>query len=203
MQEVMYLGNLKTTNTKYGQFVRGRTVDLDDIMAKEVLKIRGFIVPFFLAKYIGSNSDRKISVRRGVISCLRGLWVKLPLSIRYKIRGDSQFQVGPDCKNNIANAILSKQKVDVEKRRVSISHPKPKHRFPVKEEKVASPVSVVQPKIIVERKLSSLGLPKRLLAILKKEEITKDTQVPSKTKLLKIRGIGSASANQILSKIGE
>ena len=73
LQEVMYVGNLQVARTKYGQFVRGKRVDLDTLIAREVLKIKGFIIPYFLARYKGPDSVRKIRIRENIVNCQRGV----------------------------------------------------------------------------------------------------------------------------------
>jgi len=146
-QEVMYVGNLKVVRTRQGQFVRGKRVDLDLLIAREVLKLPGFIIPYFLAKYKGPDSVRKIRVKDEVIDCQKGLWVKLPITIGYKIRGDSHFQVGPEGKDKIAPAILERQAAEEEKKRkVSVSRPK------LVQQKKSTATSVAITKPVVEKK---------------------------------------------------
>lgn len=207
-QEVMYVGNLKVARIKYGQFVRGKRVDLDILIAREVLKIPGFIIPYFLAKYTGPDSVRKIRVRDEIINCQRGLWVKLPITIKYKIRGDSHFQVGPEGKDKVAPAILGRQAAEEEKkRRVSVSRPKPAPQKKV----VTSPVVITEttavetkkekPSVKPEHSIGYLNLDKKVEKLLQESGIHYVNQIKSAKKLLEIKGIGPATARKIMTKI--
>lgn len=211
-QEVMYTGNLKVVRTRYGQFVRGKRVDLDILIAKEVLKLPGFIIPYFLAKYKGPDATRKIRVRDEVINCQRGLWVKLPITMRYKIRGDSHFQVGPEGKDKVAPAILGRQAAEEEKKRkVSVSRPQS-----VQQTKAISapPIVVIKPvePVVAEKKevviktehlVKDLDLDKRIIELLQESGINNVSQIKSANKLLEIKGIGVATARKIMIKIKE
>ncbi|GAG96674.1 unnamed protein product, partial [marine sediment metagenome] len=150
--EVMYTGNLQVARTKYGQFVRGKRVDLDVLVAREILKIKGFIIPYFLARYKGPDPIRKIRIRDEIVNCQKGMWVKLPITLKYKIRGDSNFQVGPDGKDRTAEDILKRQAIEEErKRRVTITRPTKPRTAPVK---ITKPVEVTSS----INKLVSIGI---------------------------------------------
>jgi len=206
-QEVMYVGNLKVARIKYGQFVRGKRVDLDILIAREVLKIPGFIIPYFLAKYTGPDSVRKIRVRDEIIDCQRGLWVKLPITIKYKIRGDSHFQVGPEGKDKVAAAILGRQATEEEKkRRVSVSRPKSTAKKVVTSPVVITKATVVETKkeklsVKPEHSIGYLDLDKRVEKLLQESGIYYVNQIKSAKKLLEIKGIGPATARKIMTKI--
>lgn len=207
-QEVMYVGNLQVARTKYGQFVRGKRVDLDILIAKEVLKIKGFIIPYFLAKYKGPDSVRKIRIREEIIECPRGLWVKLPILIKYKIRGDSNFQVGPEGKDNVAAAILGRQdKEEAAKQKVTVTRPV-KHRTappkPPAPVVITKPIEIkeeVEEEIKTDRLVSSLGLNDKVVGLLQGAGIHNVSQVKDAKELTKIKGIGVATARTIMKKI--
>jgi len=212
-QEVMYVGNLQVCRTKYGQFVRGKRVDLDILIAREVLKVKGFIIPYFLARYKGPDSVRKIRIRETIINCQKGMWVKLPILIKYKIRGDRNFEVGPEGKDRAAEDVLKRQAVAEEiKRKVTVS--RPKHRTPTSAPSVVitKPKEVVKPKEIVKPKeeetpvdhlVSSLGLNDKVVGLLQESGIHNVSQVKSIKELVGIKGIGVATARVIMSKIKE
>ena len=207
-QEVMYVGNLQVARTRYGQFVRGKRVDLDVLIAREVLKIKGFIIPYFLAKYKGPDSVRKIRIRDEIINCQKGIWVKLPILIKYKIRGDSSFQVGPEGKDTVASAILGRQaKEEERKKKVTIS--RPKHRTvtpsptPVVITKPVEPVKLVEKEIPAGRLVGSLGLSAKIVGLLQDSGIYNVSQIKSIKQLMVIKGIGSATAKTIITKIKE
>ena len=209
-QEVMYVGNLQVVKTKYGQFVRGRRVDLDVLIAREVLKIKGFIIPYFLAKYKGPDSVRKIRVRDEILSCQKGMWVKLPILIKYKINGDPNFQVGPDGKDRVASAILGRQDAAEEiKRKVTVSRPKHRTVTPPAPVVITKPIEPVKPvkeketSIPSDSLVSSLGLNDKVVGLLQGSGIYNVSQVKSVKELVGIRGIGMATAKKIMAKIKE
>lgn len=216
-QEVMYVGNLQVCRTRYGQFVRGKRVDLDILIAREVLKVKGFIIPYFLARYKGPDSVRKIRIRDEIVSCQKGMWVKLPILIKYKIRGDKNFQVGPDGKDRAAEDTLKRQAVAEEiKRRVTVSQPK--HRTIVRPApvRITKPVVVAKPKeeeiepdrkeekeTPVDRSVDSLGLNDKVVGLLQGSGIYNASQVKSIKELVGIKGIGVATARVVMNKIKE
>ena len=212
LQEVMYVGNLQVARTRYGQFVRGRRVDLDTLIAREVLKIKGFIVPYFLARYKGPDSVRKIRIRENVINCQRGVWTKLPILIKYKIRGDKNFEVGPEGKDRAAEETLKRQAVAEEiKRQVTVSRPKHRTPTPTPAVVITKPKEVIKPKEIVKPKeeeptsrlVSSINLNPKIVGLLQGSGIHNVSQVKSIKELVKIKGIGVATARRIMQKIKE
>ncbi len=216
-QEVMYVGNLQVCRTKYGQFVRGKRVDLDILIAREVLKVKGFIIPYFLARYKGPDSVRKIRIRDNIISCQRGMWVKLPILIKYKIRGDKNFEVGPDGKDRAAEDTLKRQAVAEEiKRKVTVSRPKHRAPAPVVPVVITKPKEVVKPKeekiepdrkdkekTPVDRLVNSVGLNDKVVGLLQGSGIYNVSQIKSVRELTGIKGIGLATARVIMNKIKE
>ncbi len=216
LQEVMYVGNLQVARTKYGQFVRGKRVDLDTLIAREVLKIKGFIIPYFLARYKGPDSVRKIRIRENIVNCQRGVWVKLPILIKYKITGDKNFEVGPEGKDRAAEDTLKSQAVAEEiKRKVTVS--RPKHRTVI----TPAPVVITKPKEVVklkkeiklvekketaipiDRLVSSVGLNDKVVGLLQGSGIHNVSQIKSTRELTGIKGIGLATARVIMQKIKE
>ena len=207
-QEVMYVGNLHVVRPKFGQFVRGRRVDLDVLIAREVLKIKGFIIPYFLAKYKGPDSVRKIRIRDEIVSCQKGVWVKLPVLVKYKIRVDKSFEIGPDGEDRSAEDTLKRQAVVEEiKRKVTISRPKHKvvtSPAPVVITKPIEPVKPVEEKESpVNHLVSSMGLNGKIVRLLQDSGIYNTSQIKSTKELVEIKGIGMATAKKILAKIKE
>ena len=212
-QEIMYVGSLQVARTKYGQFVRGKRVDLDILIAREVLKIKGFIIPYFLARFKGPESVRKIRIRDEIVSCQRGMWVKLPILIKYKIRGDRNFEVGPEGKDRAAEDVLKRQAVAEEiKRKVTVSRPKHRAVTPASSVVITKPKEVVKPKETVKPKeeetpvkhlVSSIGLNDKVVGLLQESGIYNTSQVKSAKKLVGIKGIGVATARVIMQKIKE
>jgi len=198
MQSVVYLGSLRIAKTKYGQFVRGKRVDLPDVVAREVLKIAGFEEPTFPARYLGKAPSRSLRVQGGdIVVCSRGIWKALPVAIKYKIVNDTDFEVGPpgsSAKFLIAN---QQRKLDAEKlakvrhRPVSAPaivarpEPKPEVRF-------EAPVSI-----------DSLSLPARVVSNLKAADIRTVADLPRGRKLLEVKGIGASSARIIREAVKE
>jgi len=209
-QEVMYIGTLSIAQTKWGRYVRKRRYDVDRLIAEQILKIPGFIVPYFLARFKGPESVRKIRVVDKVINCPKGLWVKLPITIDYKIRGDSHFQVGPEGKDPAAQRILKQQTIEEDrKRKVTISRPKPKHKPtppPATPQIVKEIAEVTEPekkeeKTAPVKKVSELGLPSRVVRLLNEAGIMDVSQITSTRVVRKIKGIGPSSARQIMKAL--
>ncbi|GAI95933.1 unnamed protein product [marine sediment metagenome] len=192
MQAVIYLGPLRIARTKYGQFARGKRADLEDVVAREVLKLPGFEEPTFLGRYIGRVASRSLKVQGAkIIVCPKGIWTALPVTIKYKINADPDFELGPSGVS--AKSLITKQKEDIA-RKIRIAK-KMKHR------QAPAPVAVVKPEVKVEPEvpssIESLNLPARIVSSLKDADIYTVADLPKGRKLLEIKGIGMPSARII------
>ncbi|GAI19103.1 unnamed protein product, partial [marine sediment metagenome] len=108
-------------------------------------------------------------------------------------------------------AILGRQAVEEEKkRRVTVSQPT-KHRTaaPLAPVKITKPVEKPKEKeekkeeIPVDRSIDSVGLNDKVVGFLQGSEIYNESQVKSIKELVKIKGIGVATARKIMNKIRE
>ena len=196
MQAVIYLGSLKIAKTKYGQFVRGKRVDLDPVIAREVLKIPGFEEPTFPARYLGKALSRSLRVQGGdIIVCSRGIWKALPVAIKYKIVNDTDFEVGPS--GSSAKFLIAKQQRETEarKRIERIRHraaPAP-----------AAPARPPEVKFEAPASIESLNLPARIVRTLKAADIQTIADLPKGRKLLEVKGVGTSSVRIIREAMKE
>jgi len=193
MRAVIYSGSLRIAKTKYGQFVRGKRVDLDPVIAREVLKIPGFEETTFPARYLGKAPSRSLRVQGGdIVVCSRGIWTALPVAIKYKIVNDTDFEVGPT--GSSAKFLIAKQQREADARKRT---KRAKHRV------VPTPAIVVKPEVKPEVKfetpisIGSLDLPTRIVSSLKAAGVWTVADLPKGKKLLEVKGIGMPSAKLI------
>ena len=192
MQEVIYKGPLRICKTKWGQFVRGTRVHLDDLVAQEVLKLPGFFTSSFAACFLGPQPERKLKVQGGkILTCKRGVVVDLPSSIAYKIRHDLSFALGS--RTELTQKIVS-QKVEQEKKRRADAHAK----------KSSAPPVVEKPKVVEEIPIpiASLDLSIAAKRILKSVGFEYVSDLPSEKELLAVNGVGKKTIDVVKVALG-
>lgn len=193
MQAIIYLGPLRIAKTKYGQFARGKRADLPDVVAREVLKLPGFEEPTFPARYIGRVASRSLRVQGGkIIVCPRGIWTALPVTIKYKINADADFELGPS--GISAKSLIRKQREDTAR--------KEREARRVKHKRAPAPVAATITEKVEEVReksldIAKLGLSKFAVQTLRNEGIRETKDLPGATKLLRIKGIGVATVRSI------
>ncbi len=222
MRAVIYLGSLKIVKTRYGQFTRGKRTDLEDVVAREVLKIPGFEEPTFPARYLGKTMSRSLQVqgkqagRRDIIVCPKGIWKALPVAIKYKINKDPDFEIGSA--GSSAKFLIAKQEREIEaKKRVErtkhrrpvtpLVEVKPKPEPEVKFDRPTFTESLREEKEEEEKKapvsIESLDLSPWIVSSLKAAGIQTVADLPKGKKLLEVKGIGVSSALIIREAIKE
>ena len=196
MQSVIYDGDLKIVRTKFGQFVKGRRQDKEDLEARELLKMPGFKIATVVARYKGPHSVRALRISGKIYECKRGAWMEIPECVGYKLRADHDFDLAPAGQS--AGSLQAKQRrIDEAKRRAakSAAHVKktPVAKEEVKEKVAEEPVRV---------QLNKTDLPKLVIRALATAGMEYMDQVPpEEKKLLEIKGIGFKSMKLIRERL--
>ncbi len=194
MKAVIYMGRLSIAKTRYGQFAKGKRTDLPDVVANEVLKLPGFEEPTFPARFLGKVASRSLRVQGGkIVVCPKGIWMALPVAIKYKINADPDFEMGPAGVN--AQFLIQKQKDNIA--RTVREAKRVKHReLPVVAAKPASVAKPIEEKRERSLSITELGLPRSIVGKLQDSGF-QETKDLGMRKLLKIKGIGTATAKNI------
>lgn len=202
MQSVIYDGDLRIARTKYGQFIRGRRQEKDDLIVKELLKIRGFHIATIVVRYKGPHALRALRISGRIYECRRGIWEELPECVKYKLRADHDFEIAPPGQS-VGSLKAKQRRIDEAKRRAARAATHAKEVAPI----VSPPVSEEEVKEKVEEKSARVELkntdwPKPIVKALAIAEIEYVDQVPSEDKkLLAIKGIGFKSMKFIKEKL--
>jgi len=191
MQSVIYDGELKIARTKYGQFVRGRRQEKEDLVVRELLKIPGFHIPMVVARYNGPHAMRALRIGGKICECRQGVWMNIPECVGYKLRADRDFELAPAGQS--AGSLQAKQRrIDEAKRRAAKKVVVPVVKKEVKEKVESVPTRV---------QLKKTDLPKLVIRALATAGIEYTDQVPLEEKeLLAIKGIGFKSM-KVISRI--
>lgn len=195
MQSVIYDGALKIVRTKYGQFVKGRRQDKEDLVVRELLKMPGFHIATIVTRYNGSHPVRALRISGKIYECKRGVWMELPECVGYKLRADRDFELAPPG-HSVASLQAKQRRIDEAKRRAARVH-KPSVApvsHPAVKEEIKEPVKEEPARI----QLKNTNLPKLTIRALATAGIEYADQVPPEDeKLLKIKGIGFKSMELI------
>lgn len=197
MQSVIYDGELRIVRTKWGQFIKGRREEKNELVVRELLKIPGFHIATVVARYKGPHGARALRISGSIYECRRGIWIELPECVKYKLRADHDFEIAPPGQS-VGSLKAKQRRVDEAKRRAAqiAAHAK---KVAVKEE-VKEPVREESAPVRVQLKKTDWPKPiVRALGIAGMEYVD---QVPSEDKkLLAIKGIGFKSMQFIKERL--
>jgi len=204
MQSVIYDGDLRIARTKWGQFIRGRRQEKDDLVVKELLKIRGFHIATIVARYKGPHALRALRISGRIYECHQGIWVELPECVKYKLRADHDFELAAPGQS-IGSLKAKQRRIDEAKRRadravtrakkvaVIVGHPAIQEEVKVPVEEESAPVRV---------QLKNTDWPKPMIRALTTAGLEYTDQLPSEEKkLLAIKGIGFKSMQFIRKRL--
>jgi len=204
MQSVIYDGDLRIARTKYGQFIRGKRQEKDDLIVKELLKIRGFHIATVVARYKGPHALRALRISGRIYECRQLIWVELPECVKYKLRADHDFELAPPGQS-VGSLKAKQRRIDEAKRRATraAGHDKkvavvvgnPAVQEEIKEE-------IAEESAPVRVQLKKTNWPKPIIRVLGIAGIEYTDQVPSEDKkLLAIKGIGFKSMKFIKERL--
>lgn len=204
MQSVIYDGELRIVRTKWGQFIKGRRQEKEDLVVRELLKIPGFHIATIVARYRGPNGARALRISGRIYECRRDVWIELPECVAYKLRHDHAFEIAPPGQS-VGSLKAKQRRTDEAKRRatrvaahakkgvVPVGHPAVKEGIKEKVEEKPAPIRV---------QLKKTNWPKPLIRALTTAGIEYVDQVPSEDKkLLEIKGIGFKSMKFIKERL--
>jgi len=204
MQSVIYDGELRIARTKWGQFIRGRRQEKEELVVRELLKIPGFHIAMVVARYKGPHALRALRISGKIYECHQLIWVELPECVKYKLRADHDFELAPPGQS-VGSLKAKQRRIDEAKRRatriadhakkvaVVVGHPAVQEETKEKVVEESAPVRV---------QLKKTNWPKPIIRVLGIAGIEYTDQVPSEEKkLLAIKGIGFKSMKFIKERL--